>query len=101
MSRYLHTLSAVLFYVLGISLFSAYILVRNAIGGDMPALILRIGDLPMLAIGMLYGGLSVYLSLRREESPSKTLALTITLPLIALFALFLILNFWPTQAVAA
>lgn len=96
MSRYLHTLSAVIFYILGSSVFLAYVMARNSIGAEAPAMWLRIADLPLLATGMLYGGLSVYLNLKADDSASHILAIIIGLPLAALFVVFAVLNFWPS-----
>jgi hypothetical protein len=91
-SRYLHTLSAALFYLVAGSFFLAYVLLRNDIGGGMPEMWLRIGDLPLLALGLLYGGLSIYRSL--TDKPSRTLGIAIGLPLTLLFLLGCVANFW-------
>ncbi len=93
MSRYLHTLSAVLFYVVAGSFFVCYVMVRNELGGDWPVLWLKIGDLPLLLLGLLYGGLSIYRSL--TDTHSSGLLVAILVPLAALFALGAIANFWP------
>lgn len=96
MLRYLTNLSACLFYLIGGSFFLCYLLVRNEIGGAMPVTWLRIGDLPLLLAGLIYGGLCVYQSIRSSDAPlSKTLGMTIGLPAAIIFFLFVILNFWP------
>ena len=92
---FLHTLSAVAFYALGLSLFLAYIMLRNAIGGDLPLGWLRIMDLPMLLIGLLYGGISLYQSFRNDRSISTILLCAIAIPLLCIFIGFAILNFLP------
>ena len=94
MLRYLHTLSAVLFYLLAGSFFLAYVLLRNALGGFWPLFWLQTADLPLLLSGLLYGGSSVYLSLQPEKNLSKSVALTIGIPLAVIFLLSLVLNFW-------
>lgn len=96
MTRYLHTLSAILFYLLGTSFFVAYILEFNNILVTRSLQWMAIGDLPLLCVALLYGGTSVYLSLTSERSPSTGLALTITIPLILLFLAAATLKFWPT-----
>jgi hypothetical protein len=93
--RYLHTISAILFYALGLSFFAGYILMRNEIMTNAALNWLRIGDLPLLVSGLLYGGLSVYLSLKNDESASKTLMLGILIPMGILLILLLAVNFWP------
>lgn len=92
MIRYLHTLSAILFYVLGLSFFGAYILFHNGIATQASAAWLKSGDLPLLVSGLLYGGLSVYESVRKDSS-SQTVLLGISIPLGILFILLLVLNF--------
>ena len=94
MLRYFHTLSAVLFYCLGLSFFVAWVLLRNALGDTLPLLWLHTADLPLLLSGMLFGGLSMYRSLAHERTMSLPLILGITIPLLLLFgtALFLTLQ---------
>jgi hypothetical protein len=93
MTRYLHTLSAILFYILGGSFFLAYILKINAIAVAPSLLWLQKGILPLLCISLLYGGTSIYLSVTNELKPSRTLAITIAIPLIIVFIIFMILKF--------
>jgi hypothetical protein len=94
MFKTLHSLSAVLFYLLGLSFFGAYILLRNKIGGAWPGWWLQVADLPILIAGATYGGMSMYRSLASEHRPSRALAVTIALPLIALLLFLALLNFW-------
>jgi hypothetical protein len=94
MSRYLHTLSAVLFYLLGLAAFGAYVLLKNAWGGYLPSFVLNVIDIPLLVVGALYGGMSVYRSLKEEHAPSPILGIFIALPLILVIGFFVVLNFW-------
>ena len=94
MPRYLNTLSTILFYTLGSSFFLAYILMRNEIADPWPLWWLEIADMPLLLIALLYGGLSLYLSLQPEIGGSKAFGTIVALPLSLLFLLFLFLNFW-------
>lgn len=94
MLRYLHTLSAVLFYVLGATFFGAYILMHNDIAADGARAWLQSGDMPLLLSGLLYGGLSVYDSIQ-DASSSKAVMLGILIPLGILFLLLLAVNFGP------
>jgi hypothetical protein len=91
--RYLHHLSAVLFYVLGSAFFVAYILHRNTLGGELPLRLLTESDLPLLACAMLYGATSVMLSID-ETGTSKQLRWMVGLPMLLIFLLFIVLNFW-------
>ncbi len=93
MLRYLHSLSAWLFYLLAGAFFAAYILYHNDILARTAGQFLYIGQLPLLIASLLYGGLSVYQSIRGEESTSRTLGIIITLPLAVLFLLFLMIRF--------
>ncbi len=94
MVRYLHTLSAVLFYVLAGSMFLAYVLAHNDIWQPQATLWMNVGDLPLLLTSILYGGTSVYLSLKDDTAPSPILGTLIALPLLVVFGFFVILNFW-------
>lgn len=99
MTRFLHSLSAALFHVLAGSLFLAYVLFHNGLGGDVPRLWLNIGDLPLLVTGLIYGGLSVYRSLT-DGHRSRFLAWGVALPLAIVFILALLANFWPVVSAA-
>ncbi len=93
MSRFLHTLSAILFYILGTSFFLAIVLRQNAIAGTAPQVWMDIADLPLLLTGLLYGGVSLYRSVRNDEHVSHALIVGLALPLGILFSLLLITNF--------
>ncbi len=93
MLRYLHTLSAILFYVLGASFFVAYLLHVNDILATASLRWLETGDLPLLCVGLMYGGLSVYKSLTSDKKESLGLGLYIGLPLLVIFLVFLFLKF--------
>ncbi len=94
MILFFQKLSEWLFYALGISFFVAYLLYRNTVASPWPEIWLSILDLPLLLSGILYGGISLYLSIKNPDKKSKILALSILIPLVALFTLFLVMNFW-------
>ncbi len=94
MTSYLHKLSGILFYIFGTFFFVAYLFLRNEIIPAWAKWWLNAMDLPMAVISILYGGISLYLSLKRPESTSKGLAIAIAVPLVALFTLIVVLNFW-------
>lgn len=91
--RYLHTLSAVLFYVLGSSFFLAYVFLRNGIMADASSTWLTAGDMPLLLAGLLYGGLSIEKSIRNDAGASTPIMLGIGIPALVLLVLTLVLNF--------
>lgn len=92
---FIHRLSALLFYCLGLTFFLAFVLLRNSIGGSSPEWWIKTSDLALLFVGLLYGGSSLYSSLRKEaEHPSWALLLTIGIPFLLLFLSFVLLNYW-------
>lgn len=93
MTEYLQKLSGFLFYLLGTSFFLAYLLFYNQFG-DAWAWWLKIADLPLALTGVIYGGTSLYLSVRPREHGSKPLAFIIAIPLTLLFLMLLGMNFW-------
>jgi len=90
----LHRISAVLFYLLGLSFFGAYLLLVNEIVVRTAAWWLQRADLPFALVTLLYGGTGFYWSLHRSDKPGKAFAIIITIPLVALFLFLVILNFW-------
>lgn len=94
MHDFLRRFSGMCMYVLGGSFLIALMLLKNSTYAGAAALWLQVADLPLLLSAALYGGLSLYDSLRVPGQPSKTLILGIALPLSTLFALAVVLNFW-------
>ena len=94
MASYLHRLSATLFYLLGISFFVAYLLSSNGVGTMYGTWWLKSMDLPLILAGVLYGGSSLYLSVKPGKTGSKGLAIIIGLPLTAIFVFLVAMNFW-------
>ena len=95
MFRFLHTLSAILFYVLAGAFFAAYLLMTGNIAPLPMAKFLYVGQLPLLLVSLLYGGLSVYHSLHREGAPSRMLTVLIGLPTTVFFLIVLALRMKP------
>jgi len=93
-SKFLHAFSSFFFYLLGGSFFVAYLLVRNEVGAPWAVWWLKVADLPLIAVAILYGGTSLYLSVKRKEGVSWPLFIFIALPLFALFLFLCALNFW-------
>ena len=92
---FLHRLSAFTFYLLGLSFFGAYMFLRNDVGQvEWPAMWLQTADLPLALTSMIYGGTSLYLSLKNPDRPSRMLGMIITIPLVALFGFLVYLNFY-------
>lgn len=93
MSRFLHTLSAILFYLLGGSYFLALVLNANGVMASASRAWLDSTDLPLLLTGLLFGGTSLYRSVCNDEDASHVLIVGIAIPLVILFVLLLITNF--------
>ncbi|MEI8230906.1 MAG: hypothetical protein WCG83_07280 [Candidatus Peregrinibacteria bacterium] len=94
MGRTLHSLSSFLFYLLTGSFFIAYLLDRNSLLLPWSDWWMKIADLPLALVALLYGGSSLYFSVKRKEGVSWGVLLFIAIPLTALFIFLVILNFW-------
>lgn len=94
MSQFLHRLSAILFYLLAGSFFISYLLLRNEIGLPWSQWWLKVADLPLALVAVLYGGTSLYRSVKRAEGVSRPLLIVIGIPLLAFFIFLIVLNFW-------
>lgn len=94
MTRFLQQLSGFFFYALGISFLVSYILLRNSVWPWLSSLWLQSADLPFALCALLYGGLSLYASISVPGKTSKTLAWIIGVPLLIVFLLLVVLNFW-------
>ena len=94
MTRTLSTLSALIFYPLGTSAFFAYLFLRNGMFAPWPAFWLRVIDLPLIGAGLLMGAIALHHSLANGET-SRGLGWFIGLTAAALFAICIVLNFWP------
>ncbi|MFH0851841.1 MAG: hypothetical protein V1876_03780, partial [Candidatus Peregrinibacteria bacterium] len=90
----LHRLSAILFYLLAGSFFVSYLLLRNEIGLPWSEWWLKVADLPLALVAVLYGGTSLYRSVKRSEGISWPLLILIGIPLLAFFTFLVALNFW-------
>lgn len=93
MITYLNQLSAVLFYLLGGSFFAAYLVMYNNLS-PWGSWWLQVADLPLALTGVLYGGTSLYLSVKPRQKDSVVLGVTIGLPLVVIFISFIVMNFW-------
>ena len=94
MSLFLQRLTGFLFYILAGSYFVGYLLLRNEIGGVWPGWWMQVADLPLALVGILYGGTSFYRTVHHGEKTSWVKLVVIAVPLIAIFAALVILNFW-------
>ena len=94
MSQSIHRISAVLFYFLAGSFFVSYLLLRNNMLLPWSGWWMKVADLPLALAAALYGGSSLYRSVKRHEGISWPLLILIGLPLAAFFTFLIILNFW-------
>jgi hypothetical protein len=93
--RFLHQLSAVLFTLLGLALFGAEVLWKHAIWMPWSQVLLTTIPTPLLAIGLLYGCLSIALSAREGNKSRAVVGTIVGIIAIALFAAFAVLRIWP------
>lgn len=82
-----------LFYILGLSFFAAYVLMHNNMWPLFAAMWLQWADVPFIAVALLYGGLSLYLSVKGSGG-SKMLPWVIGLSLVLVFGALVTFNFW-------
>lgn len=94
MLQYLKQLSGFFFYLLGASFFIAYLLLKNDYYARESAMWLQVADLPLLLSAVIYGGTSLYLSVKNPEEPSRALPYVIAAPLVIFFGVILVMNFW-------
>lgn len=93
MLRFLHRLSAWMFYPLGLSFFAAYIAVRQDWAAPLARWWLGVLDLPLLICGLLYGAASVVLSISDDDRPSAVTAWSVLLPAVVILLAVLVVNF--------
>lgn len=94
MIPYLKRFSGTLFYLLGGSFFIAYMLHFNQIS-PWASWWMKVADLPLALVGVLYGGSSLYSSVKPKNGDSASLMIILGIPLLATFAFLVVLNFWP------
>lgn len=94
MATFLRIFSGWLFYILGISFFVAYMLMVNEIAVPWPKFWLSVADIPLIVSSMLYGGTSLYVSVKKPDGPSPIIATIITVVLAAVFLFLVCMNFY-------
>ncbi len=90
----LRTIAGTLFFIVGGTYLGAYLLWQTGTAEPFGAWWLAIMDLPFIAMGLLYGALSLHLSVRNPEKPSHIQAWIIGFFAAALFLLAATLNYW-------
>lgn len=95
MLRFLHHLSAILFTLLGLALFGIEVAWNQGLWMPWSQVLLTTIPSPLLAIGLLYGGLSIVLSVREGHGRNAVIGPIVGLVCIALFAVFAVLRLWP------
>lgn len=89
----LHRISALLFYILGSTVILGIILITRGMFTMGLTTVLNVLDLPLLFVGMLYGGSSLVLSMTKDEHVSLTLSVIVFGFLAVFFTIFAYLNF--------
>lgn len=95
MIPFIKHLAGFFFYALGLSFFLAYVFLRNDILTPWPLWWMQVGDTPLILSGLVYGGLSLQMSLHSKATPPKHVWTSIIIMISILFILALVLNFWP------
>ena len=95
MLHFVHTLSAVLFTLLGLVLFGIEVLWRQGIWMPWSQVLLTTIPTPLIAIGLLYGCLSIVLSAQEGDKRRAVIGSIVGLVCIVLFAVFAVLRLWP------
>ncbi len=80
--------------MLGLALFCAEVCWRQGLGMPWSQFFLLTVPTPLIAIGLLYGALSIVLS-SREGRGHPVVGIVVGLASIALFAAFAYLRLWP------
>ncbi len=94
MLRFLHSLSAVLFTLLGLALFACEVAWRQNLWMPWSQVALTTIPTPLVAIGLLYGCLSIVLS-AKEGGGRAVVGAVVGICSIGLFAGFAMLRLWP------
>jgi ABC-type thiamin/hydroxymethylpyrimidine transport system permease subunit len=92
--HFLHKLSAILFTLLGLALFAMEVLWRQGLWMPWSQVLLTTIPTPLIAIGLLYGCLSIVLS-AKEGNGRPMVGVIVGIACIALFAVFATLRLWP------
>lgn len=95
MLHFLHKLSAVLFTLLGTALFVMEVLWRQNVLMPWSQVALTTIPTPLLAVGLLYGGLSIVVSVRERQSRAAVVGVIVGLLCLVLFVAFSLLRLWP------
>ncbi len=94
MLHFLHKLSAILFTLLGLALFAMEVLWRQGVWMPWSQVLLTTIPTPLIAIGLLYGCLSIVLS-AKQGNGRPMVGVIVGIASIALFAVFATLRLWP------
>ncbi len=90
----LHDISAFYFFVLAFAYVIAALAFRNDYMGAYAILFMRVFDIPLALVSLIYGGTSLHLQLSENETrPDAPWNLVILITCIALFGLAVFINF--------
>ena len=95
MLRFLHSLSAVLFTLLGVALFAVEVAWKQNVWMPWSQVLLTTIPTPLIAIGLLYGCLSIVLSAQEGHGRRAVVGTVVGVVCLALFAAFAMLRLWP------
>jgi hypothetical protein len=93
MLKFLQSLSAVCFFLLGITFFVAFLFLRNNVQMIWSAWWMQVADLPLLVSAVTYGATSFMLSVK-GRAVTPILIILVGLVSILFLGTAIVLNFW-------
>lgn len=95
MLKFIQNLSALCFYLLGVSFFVAYLLMYNNVAIAWSAWWMQVADLPLIVSAVTYAGTSFVKSTSGRRGSAFLAGVTLV-ACGAFLAMVLVLNFWGT-----
>lgn len=94
MIEQIRRISGIMFYVMGSVFFLLYFVHRNEFLGQWPRWLMEVFDQSFIFVTLLYAGTSFFLSITDPKKPSKVAIYGVNIPLVCLFLILLLLNYW-------
>lgn len=92
-AKNLHEVSAIFFFILAFAAVAAGLSLRNDWAAAEALLLLRVIDVPLAMIGLLYGGTTLYLQMNENQESASPWSIIISAACILLFGLAVFMNF--------
>lgn len=92
-AKNLHEVSAFYFFILGFAYVFLALAFRNGLIVDWALLFMRLFDIPLALVALIYGGTTLYLQLNENEETVNPWSIVIVAACILLFGLVVFVNF--------